>query len=117
VAGPRVIFSHKWISEQGVNGTSNLVTVPAGHRYIIKQATFYANPLVETIRGYLRDVDRGATLFACAAPVTLDAGAQPGWFGFYGALVFGEGESFQWEVHAGIGDGADVYAGGYDLVA
>lgn len=99
-----------------MNGASSTVEVPQGHTYVVKQLTFYSNPTLETVRGYFRDLQTGATLFSCAAPVTLDAGAQPAWFGFYGALVFHEGYTFRWEVHAGLTDGADVYAGGYDLI-
>lgn len=106
-----------FIAQQGLSGSSDPVVVPAGHVYVVKQLTFYSNPFVQTVRGFFHDLDSGAALFACAAPVTATEGAQPGWFGFYGALVFTEGRSFGWSVTAGIGDAADVYAGGYDLIA
>ena len=86
--------------------------VPAGHVYSIKQLTLYSNPLLEPSRGFFMDVDTGATLFSCGTQA-----GTPGWFGFYGELVFTEGQSFTWKVTAGIGDAADVGAFGFDLTA
>lgn len=104
------VFSASFITQQGLNGNSSTVTVPAGHTYVIKQLTWYSNPLLTPTRGFFRDLGSGATFFSCAT-VT----GTPAWFGFYGALVFPEGSSFRWEVSAALTDGADVYAGGYDL--
>lgn len=107
----RPIYSYGWIYQQGLNGSSATITVPENHTYVVKQLTFYTNPLLEPCRGYFRDLLSGATLFSAGTNQE-----NPGWFGFYGALVFHAGSSFRWEVHAGLTDGADVYAGGYDLV-
>jgi hypothetical protein len=78
--------------------------------YVVKQLTFYSDPTVQAARGFFRDLDSGATLFAAATNPTV-----PGWFGFYGALVFEAARSFRWEADVGLTDGIDVYAGGYDL--
>lgn len=106
------IFSRHWIVYQGLNGIGPTVTVPTGRTYIVKQLTFYSNPALGVSRGFFRDLDSGATLFAAAANT-----GTPSWFGFYGALVFEAGRSFRWETTATLTDGVDVYAGGYDLSA
>jgi len=108
----RPIFSTGWIYQQGLNGQGNTITVPQGHVYIVKQLTFYANPLLSPARGFFRDLLSGATLFSAGTQA-----GTPGWFGFYGALVFNQGASFRWEVEAELTDGGDVYAGGYDLLS
>lgn len=87
------------------------MTVPPGRVYVIKQLTFYSNPLLGVCRGFLEDGLTGAALFSCGT-----AAGTPQWFGFYGALAFLEGDSFRWRVSAELTDGADIYAGGYDLV-
>jgi len=107
----RAIYSAGWIYQQGLNGSSATITVPDGHVYVVKQLTFYANPLLSPARGFFRDLLTGATLFSAAAQT-----GTPSWFGFYGALVMGAGSMFRWEVSATATDGADVYAGGYDLI-
>jgi hypothetical protein len=78
---------------------------------VVKQLTLYTNPLFGPARGYFRDLASGATLFSAGT-----TGADPGWFGFYGAIVFGAGSSFRWEASVNATDGIDVYAGGYDLI-
>jgi hypothetical protein len=105
------LYSQRFLAVQGLNGDTATVTVPAGFVYIVRQATFYSNPLVSPARGFLVDEDSGAALFSCGT-----AAGTPAWFGFFGALVFEEGQRFHWKVTAGLGDGADVYAGGYALV-
>jgi hypothetical protein len=88
------------------------VTVPQGYVYVVKQLTFYSDPLVQPARGWFRDLLSGAALFSAGT-----AAGAPGWFGFYGALTFTEGASFRWEASVGLGDGVDVYAGGYVLTS
>jgi hypothetical protein len=107
----RPIYSAGWIYERGLNGAGATIVVPENHTYIIKQLTFYSNPLLSPARGFFRDLLTGASLFSCGTQA-----GTPGWFGFYGALVFAEGSEFRWEVEAELTDGADVYAGGYDLI-
>jgi len=107
----RPIYSAGWIYQQGLNGASSTITVPQNHTYIIKQLTWYSNPSLGAARGFFRDLLTGATLFSCGTQA-----GTPGWFGFYGAIVLAEGSSFRWEVSATLTDGADVYAGGYDLI-
>jgi len=110
VAG-RAIFSAGWIYQQGLQGSSSTITVPDNHLYIVKQLTMYANPFLAPARGFFRDLATGATLFSAGTQT-----GTPGWFGFYGALVFGAGSQFRWEADVVGTDGIDVYAGGYDLV-
>lgn len=107
----RAIYSAGWIYQQGLKGPSATVTVPPNHTYIVKQLTFYANPLLAPARGFFRDLATGATLFSAGTQA-----GQPAWYGFYGAIVFGPNSTFRWEVEAEVTDGADVYAGGYDLI-
>lgn len=79
---------------------------------MVKQLTFYANPLLGAARGNFVNDDSGATLFACGTQA-----GTPAWFGFYGALCFNPGQSFHWEANVEVTDAIDVYAGGYDLLA
>jgi len=114
---PRPIFSRRWIVETGLQGDSQTILVPDGHEYIVKVVTFYSSPVAETVRGFFMDALLNTTLFACAAAVRLSTDpAQPAWYGYYGAFCFPSGTAFKWHVSAGLNDGADVYAGGYDLV-
>jgi hypothetical protein len=106
----RQVFSRRFIAVQGLHTSTTPIVVPAGHVYVIKQLTMYANPLVQPARGFFRDVGSGAALFSAGT----NAGT-PGWFGFFGSLAFEPGDSFQWHAEVGIGDDIDVYAGGYDL--
>lgn len=108
----RPVYSVQLLSSQGLNGAGPSVTVPVGFTYVVKQLTFYADPFLGPVRGFFRHVDTGASFFACAT----NAGV-PGWFGFYGALVFEEGETFRWETSAFGTDGADVSAHGYRLAS
>lgn len=105
------LYSAKFLSIKGLAGDSPIVTVPDGHRYVIKQLTFYSNPFGSPVRGFFKDNDSGADLFSCAAST-----GQPEWFGFFGTLVFEAGQSFLWHVDRTIPDDADVSAHGYDLI-
>ncbi len=107
----RLVYSTKFYSFQGLNNPGTIITVPAGHVYVVKQLTFYSSAVLAPCRGFFIDVDSGATLFSAA----VNAGT-PGWFGFFGTLVFEPGQSFRWSVSAALTDGADVSAHGYDLV-
>jgi hypothetical protein len=106
----RPVYSTQFISYQGLNGVGPTVYVPVGHTYVVKQLTWYSNPLLGPTRGYFRDLGSGAALFSAGTP-----DGQPAWYGFYGALVFEEGASFRWETSALLTDGVDVSASGYDL--
>jgi len=76
--------------------------VPAGKVAIVKQVTIYVDPTTLPTRVFLEDGATGAALFTGQ-----QTAGNPEWFGFYGAIHF--------QVSAGPGDGADVYAGGYLL--
>lgn len=105
------LFSTRFIAQQGLSGSSEIVTVPQGHLFVVKQLTMYANPLLAPARGFFRDLESGAALFSAATTT-----GTPGWFGFYGALTFESGQSFQWHAEVELTDAIDVYAGGYDLL-
>jgi hypothetical protein len=85
--------------------------VPPGHRYVIKQLTAYANPLLGPWSADFRSVSSGETRWAAGG-----ADGQAAWFGFYGSLVFLQGEQFQFHVFVTPTDSVDVYAGGYDFI-
>lgn len=104
------VFSRRFISVQGLNGHSGAVTVPAGHTYVIKQLTAFSNPVLGPWAADFHSLSTGETRFSAGGP----DGARL-WIGFYGALVFEAGESFEWESFVTPPDGVDVYAGGYDL--
>lgn len=84
--------------------------MPAGKVAIVKQVTIYVDPTTLPTRVFLEDGATGAALFTGQ-----QTAGNPEWFGFYGAIVIEEGESIHFQVSAGPGDGADVYAGGYLL--
>jgi hypothetical protein len=105
------VYSTRFISEAGLNGSSVPVVVPPGHTYVVKQLTMYSAPLLGIVSAFFEDGVSGGALFA--SRFNIDAG---GWVGFAGALTFLEGQSFHFNVHAAPTEGADVYAGGYDLI-
>lgn len=109
------VYSSRFISQQGVNGDGETVTVPEGHRHLIKQLTFYSNPSLGVVRGFFRDLQTGATLFGCATGVSALGLPEPGWFGFFGSLVFDELMQYRWETASTLTDAADVGAFGWDL--
>jgi hypothetical protein len=104
------LYSTRFIAAQGLSGTGASVTVPTGRVYIVKQVTIYMDPAFGVTRAFFQDDTSGAALFTGQQTI-----GNPEWFGLYGALVFREGEGFHFQVDASPGDGADVYAGGYDL--
>lgn len=85
--------------------------VPDNHVHIIKQLAVYANPILGITSVFFQDSLTGAALFHAAFNV--DAGGSQF---FYGALVFGPGSRYRFFVDAADNNGADVYAGGYDLI-
>lgn len=106
----RPVYSTQFYAAKGLVGDGSLITVPPGHTYVVKQLTFYSNPTFGVCRGFFKDDDSGADLFSCAA-----TSGAPGWFGFFGTLVFGPGQSFFWHVDRFGSDDADVSAHGFDL--
>lgn len=108
----RQLYSKRFIAQQGLTGTGASVTVPAGHVYVVKQVTIYASPILGVTRVFFEDDTSGAALFS--SQFHIDAG---GWVGLYGALVFESGDGFHFQVDSSSGEKADVYAGGYDLLA
>jgi hypothetical protein len=104
------VYSRRFQSHQGLQGTGPSTLVPAGHVYVVKQVTFYCSALLGQVHMFLQDDASGAALFAAAVnPGT------PEWFGFYGAIVFEPGDAFHFQIDVTLSDSADAYAGGYDL--
>lgn len=106
----RNVYSRRFIALQGLAGTSSSVKVPDGEVWVIKQLTAYMNPLLAVSRAFFQDDDSGAALWSAGTTAQ-----NPGWFGFYGALVFEPGEGFHWHADVTFPDAVDVYAGGYTL--
>lgn len=106
------IFSKRFLIAPGLLGASSTVTVPAGHVYVVKQLTVYANAALGDINAFFEDVATTAALFDGLIP-----GGKNGWAGFYGALVFEAGDAFLWHVTSSFGETADCFASGYDLSA
>jgi hypothetical protein len=104
------IFSERWITQQGLNGDGATIVVPGDRVFIVRQLTFYAAPLLGLTTGHFRDLGSGASLWVQDA--TIDS---PVTGTFLGALVFPPGSSFRWEVSNSFGEGADVFASGYNL--
>jgi hypothetical protein len=106
------LYSTSFLNLHNLSGVSAPITVPAGHRYIVRQLTAYASPGFASVYAYFRNLTHGNVLYSVGwAP------GQVEWFGFYGALVFQAGESFRWETQSVGPETADLYAGGYDLLA
>lgn len=104
------VFSRRFIAVQGLTGASSVVVVPAGHTYVIKQLTAFGDTAVGGWSADFRCTTSGETRFSAGS----NLGAKA-WFGLYGALVFEEGDGFQWQAFVQPLDSIDVYAGGYDL--
>jgi hypothetical protein len=107
---PAPVYSTRFTVQQGLNGIGTTITVPAGYVYVVKQLTVYADPTLGTARAFFRDLVSGATLFSAAVPI-----GTPGWFGFYGTLVFETGQTFRWETSTILTDAMDVGAWGFAL--
>jgi len=108
----RQLYSVPFQTVKGLTGTGTSVTVPAGHRYVIKQVTFYMNPTFGVSRAFLEDDVTGAALFSGGTTI-----GTPAWFGFYGAITFEQLTAFHFHVDVSPGDGVDCYVGGYDLTS
>lgn len=106
------LYSKRFLAQQGLSGTGASIVVPVGRVYIVKQVTIYMDPAFGITRAFFEDDTSGAALFTGQQTI-----GNPEWFGLYGALVFEAGMGFHFQVDASPGDGADVYAGGYDLSA
>lgn len=106
----RALYSQRFLVQPGLSGTGPSSIVPVGFRYVVKQITMYASPLLANTAAFFEHEPSGAALFA--SRFNINAG---GWVGFYGALVFDEGEGFHFQVNNAAGEPADVYAGGYVL--
>lgn len=106
------LYSTRFYAAKGLSGTGPSVTVPAGHVYVVKQITIYVDPTTLPTRVFFEEDATGAALFTGQ-----QTAGNPEWFGFYGAIVFEQGQGFHFQVDAGPLDGADVYAGGYDLTS
>lgn len=105
------VYSARFIAQQGLNGSTPSVVVPAGHTYIVKQVGGYGNSTAVKIDIFLTDDVSGAALWHAG----IDGGTN-GWEGDFGSWVFTPGQSFHMNVNAAPIDSADVYAGGYDLL-
>jgi hypothetical protein len=106
------VYSRRFLSHAGLNGTGSSVVCPPGHVYVVKQITTYASPLLGLTAVFFEDELTGGALFS--ARFQANSG---GWVGFYGAITFEEGEGFHFQVNNSFNEGADLYAGGYDLTA
>lgn len=104
------VFSTKFLSVQGLNGSSPTIIVPPGHTYIVKQLSSYGSSSAVDINVFFVDLTSGAATWRHNIP-----GGTSNWGGDYGARVFEEGDSFGFNVAAAPIDTADVYAAGYDL--
>lgn len=106
------VYSVRFIVQRGLNGTGAVVTVPAGHTYVVKQLSAYAASTATTVEVYFRDNASSTTLWRHEVP-----GGTANWGGDYGARVFEAGDSMVFVVDAAPIDAADVFASGYDLIA
>jgi hypothetical protein len=104
------VYSTRFIVTKGQGGTGPSVTVPAGFVYVVKQVTAYINPIISQTTVFFEDDDTGAALFRANATFP-----DSGWFGFFGTIVFEEGQGFHFQVDSTTGDVADVSAHGYAL--
>lgn len=106
------VYSKRFYALQGLSGTGASVIVPPTRVYVVKQLTVYASPLLGLTTVFFEDESTGAALWAQDATI-----GSPVSGSFYGSFVFEAGQGFHFQVDSGFGEGADVYAGGYDLAA
>lgn len=97
---------------QGQIGSSYVTVVPEGHVYVVKQLTAFAAPEFGDTGVHFKEQLSQATLWSAFFDIE-----HGGWQGFYGALAFGAGAAFYFDVSSPLDAGADVYVGGYDLLA
>lgn len=105
------VYSTRFQVIAGLGGTGPSITVPLGHTYVVKQLTAYASPVLGQTNVFFEDDDTGAALFRAGFQITLG-----GWAGFFGSIVFKEGQGFHFQVDNPSGELADVGAFGYDLL-
>jgi len=110
---PAPIFSRPFISHRGLSGGELRVLVPIDHVYIVRAVAVYANTGFDTVDLVFKNFTTGATHYYKQWHPTarfsdyLDA-----------HIAFSEGQEFGFSVSASsFSDGADVFAGGYDLRA
>lgn len=106
---PLPVYSRRFLCQAGLTGRGASVVVPAGRVYIVREVTIYCSTF-STTAIFFEDDTTGAALIRGTATVELGL-----WFAFYGAFVFEPGQGFHFQVNNGVGESADVYAGGYDL--
>lgn len=108
---PHRVYSRQFISTQGLSGVQSVV-VPAGHTYVVKFVAVYAAASTGTTTVRFEDATQGNTLLRYDIDIFSNH--------FYVAneltAVFEEGHAFGFRVDGGIGDNADVFAAGFDLV-
>lgn len=106
------IWSRPFLSLQGVTGGDHVVTVPAGHVYIVRAFTIYAHTLLDAPKIVLKDfISQAVLIYDSFNP----GQRRSAYFDVH--LPFLEGEQFGISVDPGgpVGDGIDVYVGGYSL--
>lgn len=108
---PTPVFSKRFIVQSGLRGIAGPVVVPLGHTYVVKQLAVFADPTLGDLDAFFHHTLSGAALWWVHAPMMTRTKEA-----LFGSFVFAETEELDFSVSCIIGDGADVYAGGFDLI-
>ena len=108
------IYSTRFLCQAGLSGTGPSFAVPSGFVLVVKQVTAYCDPGAADVRVFLEDDTTGAALWSHDFPA-----GSAGWGEYFGSWVFPGPLGFHFNVDVTIGftSTADVYAGGFQLVA
>lgn len=108
------IYSRPFLSLQGVTSGDHTVTVPIDHVYVIRAFTAYAHTILDAPKIVLKDFVSGAVLcFFGWNPGERKSQYLDCHLTFFPTSKFG----ISVDPGGPIGDGIDVYVGGYDLLA
>ena len=107
---PTRVYSRPFISKQGASAPETVV-VPAGHVWVVKMITSYANPAFGSITVAFRNFTTGCLHWRHETALLTHHDEQVPL-----TIAFLQGEEFGFSIGTFVGDSADVFAGGYDLL-
>src|SRR5947208_69858 len=108
----RPVYSRPFIRQKGLLGDGDLVVVPNGYFYVVRALAVYWDSGLGALQVYFEHASTGQTLWYGAA----SAGSQKSEY-LDCHIAFANSESFRFKVSSTGTHGADVFAGGYQLLA
>lgn len=109
---PRPVYSRPFIRQKGLLGDSDLVVVPAGYFYVIRTLIAYVNAGLGSGEVFFEHASTGQTLWFLG----ISPGTQESHY-LDCHIAFAPTESFRFKFSSSGTSGADVFAGGYQLIA